>query len=184
LVGGNVIFDLSDKPAAAEYYDAVHNFQFEQKIQRGTCGGGNLFVRRAVFDSIGLFDGSLQSGGDVLFSKKATGSGFRLVYAPDAAVYHPARKFWSLAKKTFRVGKGKSAVRLLSESSAAKGQLKTIQSGSLRSLISPAAIYERVVRAGYSVSRWTFTRIVLVSYVILLAGMFGVVYGRIVRRRK
>ncbi|MHC4926247.1 MAG: glycosyltransferase, partial [Planctomycetota bacterium] len=35
MLGGEVAFDISQNPSAAEYYDAIHNFQFEEKIKRG-----------------------------------------------------------------------------------------------------------------------------------------------------
>ncbi|MHC4552020.1 MAG: glycosyltransferase family 2 protein, partial [Planctomycetota bacterium] len=135
MLGGEVAFDISQNPSAAEYYDAIHNFQFEEKIKRGTCGGGNTFVQKYVFDKIGLFPPHIQSGGDVYFSKKATDSGFTLIYAPDAKVYHPARTLWPLMKKTFRVGIGKAAIKKMAQDNLGQKKIKTVQSGGITNLI-------------------------------------------------
>lgn len=178
MVGGQVAFDISGRPTAAEYYDAVHNFQFEEKIKRGTCGGGNTFIKKHVFDAVGLFPQQIQSGGDVYFSKKATESGFSLVYAPAAIVYHPARRFGPLVKKTFRVGVGKAAIKKMSREAIGKEKIKTVQTGGVARLISPAALRERIGKKGYPVGAVMFLRIWLAGLCILTAGFCGLLWGR------
>lgn len=179
MLGGQVTFDISQKPSAAEYYDAIHNFQFEEKIKRGTCGGGNTFIQKKVFDAIGGFPQHIQSGGDVYFSKKATSSGFSLIYASKAKVYHPARTFWPLMKKTFRIGVGKAAIKKMSEDHIGQKKIKTVQSGGIANLISPAALRDRILKKGYSVSPVMFWRIWLVGFCILASGFYGLIYGKI-----
>ena len=66
-------------------------------------------VRRSVIDRIGLFR-EVQSGEDIRWTKKATDSGLRLVFAKDAVVAHPARGWYAMIKKQLRVGIGKNAV--------------------------------------------------------------------------
>ena len=178
IVGGKVVFTFSPKKRAAEYYDASTNFQFEEKIKRGTCGGGNLFVKKDVFDSIGLFPQNIKSGGDVLFTMKATQSGFELVYAPDACVYHPTRSFSQLIIKTFRVAVGKANIKKMSGDSLQKKSVKLVQSGSIWSLISPWHLKRKMISSGYRVGFLKFISILLVAYNILFVGLLGVLYGK------
>ncbi|MDG6250544.1 glycosyltransferase [Methanocalculus sp.] len=107
MVGGNVQFYYSEERTAAELYDSIMNMQMEHNIrERNVAKTANLFVRTEVFKKIGLFPDDVQSGGDVQWTGKATQKGFKLVYAPKAVVYHPARKLNELIKKQHRVGKG------------------------------------------------------------------------------
>ncbi len=111
LIGGQVTFTFSPEKTAAEIFDSVSNVQIKRNIEnRGVTKGGNLFVRRSVFDSIGLFPEHLRSGGDVLWTGQATRAGFTLLYAPGAEVFYPARKLFPLMKKQWRVGRGQPPI--------------------------------------------------------------------------
>jgi glycosyltransferase involved in cell wall biosynthesis len=146
LVGGQVKFTFSKKQTAAEYYDSLCNFQFEEKIKRGTCGGGNLFVRKEVFDTLGLFDGTVKSGGDVQWTRKATESGCSLIYAPEAVVYHPARMIGELLKKLYRVSIGMGQILISKQSSktlilsAVIGKLKPYRISFVKQLIAKKGV--------------------------------------------
>ncbi|MFO7568614.1 MAG: glycosyltransferase [Smithellaceae bacterium] len=106
LAGGRVVFTVSDRPTTSELIDASVFMQNEYNIKdRRTAVTANLFVRRDVFHSIGLFE-EVRSGGDYLWTKKATSNGFSLIYAPEAIVHHPARRFRALMEKSYRVGSG------------------------------------------------------------------------------
>jgi glycosyltransferase involved in cell wall biosynthesis len=179
MVGGQVAFDLSQKSSASEYYDALHNIQQDDKINRGTCATCNMFIRKKVFDTIGLFPQHIRSGGDVYYSKKATDSGFSLVYAPQAIVYHPARTLGPLIKKTFRVGVGKAEIKKMAQKNIGHEKIKTVQSGGIADLISPAALRKRISKRGYAVSAMMFWRIWLIGFCILGAGFLGLLYGNI-----
>ena len=111
LAGGKVEFFLSKQRTVAEMYDAITFFRIGSYIQQqGVTGAGNLFVKMVVFETIGLFPDSVQSGGDIQWTGKAARNGFRLVYAPRAMVKHPARHLKELVKKNFRVGTGLPAI--------------------------------------------------------------------------
>lgn len=107
LVGGKISFIFSSEKTAAEIYDSVFHLQVKQFVEeRKAAVTANLFVRKNIFNSVGLFPSHLKSGGDVTWTKKATDAGFKLIYAADAEVYHPTRKLSSLLKKLYRVGEG------------------------------------------------------------------------------
>jgi glycosyltransferase involved in cell wall biosynthesis len=182
MVGGKVLFSFSEKKATAEYYDAIYHFQFEDMIERGTCGGGNTFIKRSVFDSIGMFPQNVKSGGDVFFTKKATVSGFKLDYAPKAIVYHPTRKFWPLARKMFRMGIGKAKITKMSEPLLGEERIKTIQSGGLWNRLNPFELRRKIVRSAYQIGMGKFLPILFVTYAILSVGLAGFLYAKTFRK--
>jgi len=107
LVGGRVTFTFSRRPTVGEIVDAATNVDVEASIaNHRACMTGNLFVRRAVFDEIGVFSPSIRSGGDMRWTRRASDAGFRLAYADDAEVFYPARSLGPLLRKQFRVGRG------------------------------------------------------------------------------
>ncbi len=170
LVGGNVVFTLSPKKRASEFYDAITNMQIETIVrERGVAITANLFVRKHVIDTIGLFSHHLKSGGDIYFTAQAVQSGFRLVYSPEAYVSHPARPFLRLLKKSMRVGNGKSRVHKLSNGTGNETVLPRNVLRGKRPLdhLNPLAIKERLKKTGYRVGFFKFLSILLVSYCYL-----------------
>jgi glycosyltransferase involved in cell wall biosynthesis len=107
LVGGRVEFYFSSHKTAAEYYDSLIHFKFDETIRkRRVTGAGNLFVHSYVFKKIGLFP-NVQSGGDFQWTGQAVKEGFHLLHCPSAIVKHPARKLSFLLQKHKRTGSGK-----------------------------------------------------------------------------
>ena len=106
LAGGRVSFTLPEKPTVSEMIDSAIYMQNELNVKtRRSAVTANLFARKEVFDRIGGFEAA-RSGGDFLWTQKATGLGYPIIYAPDAVVHHPARSFAELMKKSYRVGSG------------------------------------------------------------------------------
>ena len=75
---------------------------------------GNVAIRREVFESIGLFDESLESGGDGDFAFRVYLDGkFRVAYQPSACVYYNHRDtLGGLLKQAFKYGRGIARFRL------------------------------------------------------------------------
>jgi len=115
LVGGRVDFLFADpqNPSAVELYDSITSFNQRHYIEHiGFSGAGNLFTRRDVLDAVGPFNPLLKSGGDLEWGQRVARAGFRLVYANDALVFHPARKsLEEFVAKARRVAGGHYAVR-------------------------------------------------------------------------
>ena len=106
-VAGHVAFVLSRRPNVYEVYDSCVNFRQGDFMAQGWSGTGNLFVRREVFDQVGPFDPALLSHEDREFGLRATAAGKSLGFAPDAIVYHKARRsLGSLVKKWLRTEYG------------------------------------------------------------------------------
>jgi glycosyltransferase involved in cell wall biosynthesis len=117
LVGGNVRFELSARSSGAEIWDAITNMQVEQNIrERQVAKTANLFVHSSVFNAIGVFPGTLRSGGDVAWTGTATRNGFSLVFSDRAEVVHPARRLGRLMAKQFRVGVGQVDIAATTDS--------------------------------------------------------------------
>lgn len=104
IVGGNVLFDFEGEVTGAKLYDAMTNIKMEESIEKGVAKTANLFIRRSVFDRVGLFPEGIRSGADVRWTYKATSNGLKLVFCSEAIVYKPARGFKELLKKQWRVG--------------------------------------------------------------------------------
>jgi len=106
MAGGKISFILSDSPSAAEVVDSVTFMQNEQNVQnKQTAVTANLFVRKVLFERIGLFE-EAKSGEDFRWTKEAVQKGFSLIYADQAVIFHPARTLGELLEKGRRVGRG------------------------------------------------------------------------------
>ena len=110
LVAGQVetIIQNTKKPTPVELYDLVFAFNQAAYIKNYKFGvTANLLAWKQTFDTVGLFDQALQSGGDYEWGWRVHQAGFALGYAPDACVAHPARDtFEALRKKTLRLLQG------------------------------------------------------------------------------
>jgi glycosyltransferase involved in cell wall biosynthesis len=63
----------------------------EREVQIGNAETANLFVHRDFFERLDGFDESSNDYGDFDFALRSVRGGGRLVFAPDAAVWHPTR---------------------------------------------------------------------------------------------
>jgi len=131
MVSGNVRFAFSARKTGAEIWDSLTNMQIERNIrerkitktanlfnmqiernirERKITKTANLLVQKKVFQLIGPFPSELKSGGDVIWTGKASRRGFKLTYVCEMEVIHPARALGKLVKKQYRVGKGQQAI--------------------------------------------------------------------------
>jgi hypothetical protein len=178
LVGGRVRFRLARHPTGAEVWDSVTNMQIDENIRtRGVAKTANLFAGQHVFDEIGDFPDDMTSGGDVAWTERATGHGFKLVYAPLAEVEHPARRLASLIAKQYRVGTGQAA--LMEREGQRSRQLRRIlgrlRPPSIRSTEIPLA------RAEKPPSRLLFCRVWAAAWLANAATGLGTAAGLISR---
>lgn len=115
LVGGRIEFFFRDPaaPTIVELYDSVMHLDQEEFIQKKRFSvTANLFTFTRVMRQVGLFDSTLESNGDKEWGQRVAAQGYRLVYAADACVRHPARQtFRELQRKVTRVVKGASDLR-------------------------------------------------------------------------
>ncbi|WP_138007345.1 glycosyltransferase [Halalkalirubrum salinum] len=107
-MGSNVELTLPDNPTLPARYDHHTGFPVKQYIQHQhfapTCC---LFVRREVFEDVGLFDHRLVSGGDKEFGNRVHEAGYDLQFAKNVTMFHPTRNsLRAHVKKDLRVGCG------------------------------------------------------------------------------
>lgn len=106
LVGGNIRIAVTQRNVATDY-DEAFAFKQAETVRNGGSVTANLFVKRVVFDTVGPFNAALQSGGDFEFCRRAKQGGFKIIYAEDAVVRHPARdSLAALFRKNRRVAGG------------------------------------------------------------------------------
>jgi len=87
-----------------ELFEKVFAFQQKEAASRGWAITANMFVRRTVFEAIGLFDSELKSGGDREWGLRAAAAGHTIRFYPDLRVEHAARFTWDqLYKKHARM---------------------------------------------------------------------------------
>jgi glycosyltransferase involved in cell wall biosynthesis len=96
------------RPNAVERYEMlVALAQVEFVNSYGFGATANLFTFMEVFERVGPFLAELKSGGDLEWGRRAKGRGYRLEYADDVRVSHPARSsLAALYSKMVRVTGG------------------------------------------------------------------------------
>lgn len=105
LIGGRIsVFDETPPPrSGAQGFEAV--FAFDNKayvLAKGFSVTANLLTRRDVFAATGPFVQGLSE--DLDWCRRATGLGYRLIYADELKVSHPSRASWgALARKWRRL---------------------------------------------------------------------------------
>lgn len=107
-MGCNVDLTFPENPSLPARYDYHTGFPVEQYLKHQqfvpTCC---LFVRREVFEDVGLFDHRLTSGGDKEFGNRVHQAGYNMHFADNVTMYHPTRNTLNAhIKKDHRVGRG------------------------------------------------------------------------------
>jgi GT2 family glycosyltransferase len=100
-----VLVDDPERMTPTEAFERLFAFNNERYVTRkGFTVTANLFCGRALFDQVGGFRVGLSE--DVEWCQRAAARGYRLGYAAEAVVGHPARKTWAdLRKKWTRTNK-------------------------------------------------------------------------------
>jgi len=108
LAGGVKMFlENTASPTPYALYDLALGIPQARYVKHGYGVTANLFVPRAAFNKVGLFDEKRFSGGDAEFCRRAGKAGIPIAYLEAAKVSHPARSSWTqLSNKTRRVKGG------------------------------------------------------------------------------
>lgn len=96
FVGGSIDVDVEDPEnlTPVEAFERVFAFRTRHYvIDKKFSVTANLFVHRRVFDAVGQFKSEVSE--DVEWCHRANAGGFRLGYAPEARMSHPARRNWA-----------------------------------------------------------------------------------------
>lgn len=118
FVAGKLTFFPKNKDnlSAVEIWEMFHNYHSEDCVKLLHFGlTANLFVKRSVFDKVGLFNPDLRSAGDYEWGNRVYKHGLNIYYDEDVLVMHPSRGSLSqLVNKTRRLIGGQLDVGLIS----------------------------------------------------------------------
>jgi len=107
FVAGKIkmFFKNPKKLSAVEIYENIRSFNQKKNIEKYQHGvTANLFTYKKVLEHAGCFSETLKSGGDVEWGKRVHALGYKIYFADEVCVFHPARHtFGELYKKTTRV---------------------------------------------------------------------------------
>ncbi|MDQ4140855.1 MAG: glycosyltransferase family 2 protein [Bacteroidota bacterium] len=111
-IGGKVeLFFSGSQYTVAEAYEMVYAFRQDENVKHGRSVTANMFTKKRVLDKIGLFNQTMYSGGDFEWGKRATANNFKIGYAPNVIIKHPARReLKQITKKARRVVSGKKEI--------------------------------------------------------------------------
>jgi GT2 family glycosyltransferase len=108
VVAGVILFRPPPRPTVWTLLTIDLFCDQEHYVRQGRAAGGNLFMRRELFESLGGFDDSLPNGSDSGLVIRAVEGGATLHFAPDAVVWHPTRdtaqrflaKTWAISRRS------------------------------------------------------------------------------------
>lgn len=101
IVGGDIKVFAADeaRPTDAELFDKVFGFEQRRYVTRKNfAAGANIVVPRRVFEQVGLFRDGMHPE-DLEWGRRAVALGFRIGFAPDVLIRHPARRSWAELKR-------------------------------------------------------------------------------------
>ncbi|RDC66038.1 glycosyltransferase [Adhaeribacter pallidiroseus] len=109
-IGGKVeLFFSGTHYTLAEAYEIVYAFRQDENVKKGRSVTANMITKKKVIDVIGPFNQNMYSGGDFEWGERALANNFKIGYAPDVIINHPARKeLKQITKKARRVVSGKA----------------------------------------------------------------------------
>jgi GT2 family glycosyltransferase len=91
LAAGAIHFLVPPRPTLWDLIDMDMFLDQERAVCEGGAVTADLFIRSELFYRLGSFEDSLPYGGDYDLVARAVAAGGRLLYAPDAVVWHPTR---------------------------------------------------------------------------------------------
>jgi len=106
IVGGRFELTHGVPPNWWETYDRLLALNQEKFIrEQHFSAGGNTIARREMFERVGLFRPDLRWSEDLEWGQRAHAAGAKIVYCPEAIMYHPAKNSWrALANEVRREG--------------------------------------------------------------------------------
>lgn len=184
IIAGNIILSIN-YPSPLKLIDIYQLIAMGERQKdsekEGKCAGGNLIVKKEIFEKIGYFDESLISGGDGEWTKRAINNGFTLRYCNDVKVYHPPEGFFSLFKRSIRIGYGIAQIHYLLHRSF---NLSALDNNRSKNIIQRGLeIYYRSIRLFWNsykqgkINKGKLLVLIFLSILLKSASFYGIVKG-------
>jgi len=110
IITSDVKFLFGEKLTAGQIFDS-NNLSKEKVVENsGVAKTASLFVKKKVFDTIGLFKEGADTAEDVIWTWTASQNGFKIKYCYSSVAYKKAKTFLKSVKKQWRDGKGQPAI--------------------------------------------------------------------------
>lgn len=173
IITSDVKFVFGEKVTAGQVYDS-NNLSTEVAIEnRGVAKTASLFVKKEVFETIGLFKEGAETAEDVIWTWKASQNGFKIKYCYNSVAYKKAKTFLQSVKKQWRDGKGQPAI--WKEQGVKKSAIKKL----IRNLIPfhPKRLNKLVKNKDVEISFYLRFKLYFVAYVIWVTMSLANVYG-------
>ena len=108
IVGGQIKIIKDDiKKNIYTVNDDLFSFKQDRYVKEGFTVTANFITRKDTFETVGLFNSSMLSGGDREFCSRAIKKGFTIEYKKDVLIYHPPRMtYGELLSKELRIARG------------------------------------------------------------------------------
>ncbi len=106
IVAGHVEFFTdkeNEQKTATYFYEQKFSMNQAEYAKNGACVTANWCSPSYLVKKLGMFDATLKSGGDHELAKRIVSSNYLVKYVESAVVFHPARDFEELVKKSKRV---------------------------------------------------------------------------------
>jgi glycosyltransferase involved in cell wall biosynthesis len=111
LAAGKIKIIVSDpeNPTAIELYEKIAAFPQKFYVEKDKFGAtANLFTFKNIIEKVGNFNGTLLSSGDFEWGNRVFAAGYKLIFAGDTCILHPARRTFSQRfKKHMRTIRGR-----------------------------------------------------------------------------
>jgi GT2 family glycosyltransferase len=91
VAAGLIRFIVPERRTVWTLIDMDTTKDHEREVKIGNAETANLFVRRDFFEQLVGFDEIIPEHGDFDFASRSVESGGRLIFAPEAVVWHPTR---------------------------------------------------------------------------------------------
>jgi GT2 family glycosyltransferase len=91
IAAGGVRFLLPRRLTVWTLLDIEMTKDSERQVLDSNAETANMFVKRELFERVGGWDGTLPNHGDFDFAERCVAAGGKLVFAPEALLWHPTR---------------------------------------------------------------------------------------------
>ena len=106
VVGGQYVMTYKSNRISERVHGILYLNNLRNALHHRGFSGGNLFIRKKMFTSVGLFGINGSSGHDIAWTRKAQNRGYQLRYVAQAKVLYPSKSYLSLLKSISKYAVG------------------------------------------------------------------------------